>query len=86
MTVEELKALAAGMGYRVVRNSPKVEPLLPCVCGRKRITDWYDMYTHELVYQCPKCGREARAITKKKLKAAWNEAMRNESAGEGMSK
>ena len=59
MTLEELKAEAKKLGYKVVKDNPRVK-LLPCTCGRKQIgSAWWDGETYMWFYQCPNCGKRA---------------------------
>ncbi len=71
MTVEELKAAARELGYKVVKIERKVK-LLPCVCGATRRNHRYAWMTNCEILECPKCGRRAAGRTEEEAKRNWN--------------
>ena len=83
MTVEELKAEAKRLGYNIIKKPESVK-LLPCVCGHKRVEQYYKHIQGKKkesghFYWCQWCGREAEVgKTKIEAKKRWNEAMERE--------
>ena len=79
MTVEELKAEAKKLGYRLI-PIPKQEPFLPCTCGCNRRTHWVSsMYGVETsILRCMKCNKEARGSSEAEARRNWNEMIRKE--------
>ena len=73
MTVEELKAEAKKLGYKIIPIRNRVK-LLPCQCGRKRLQMWVDGGSPGgFFYVCPRCGRAS--LTGKTVNGArkkWN--------------
>lgn len=71
LTDEEFKAEAKRRGYNLIKIPEKVK-LLPCVCGRKRITEWYHQ-GHKIFYACPDCDLHSDwATTRLQAKLNWN--------------
>lgn len=73
MTLDELKAEAKKMGYKLIKDSP-YERFLPCTCGCNRrslyvLPDGYG-------YVCQKCGRKAKGRTEIEAKKNWNRMVR----------
>ena len=74
MTVEELKAEAKKLGYKIVKN-PTYIPLAKCSCGAKfSVKAKWTVYGH--AYKCKKCGLESYpAKTYKQARENWNKAV-----------
>lgn len=71
MTFEELKAEADRYGYYLEKKKAYTR-LMPCVCGKKRISLWC-CSNGTWFYICPKCGRESqRSKTRIGAKKNWN--------------
>lgn len=77
MTLEELKAEAKELGYRLVPEKTPMPRLLPCSCGRKRIERWVNCEQdgpNTLFYACPDCDKtSAPKPTEREAREAWNE-------------
>ena len=59
-----------------IRNTEKQ---LPCICGRKRLSKWYDMYLGTWSMSCPNCGRTSDHVEHKRdLNRVWNQMIRKE--------
>ena len=70
MTVEELKAEAKKLGYKIIPVSESIK-LLPCVCGCKRRTHWWTV--KGMFYQCNQCGLKAPiGENETEAKKLWN--------------
>lgn len=75
MTIEELKAEADKLGYRILKKEKYIN-LSPCSCGRKKPEKWHDAIEGNKFYQCRNCGRKAPgANTDKQAKKNWNKMM-----------
>ena len=88
--LEQLRADAKKLGYKLVKIPEKVT-LLPCpVCGSKNTSVWYLCYDRRhgiergQVRKCNICGFEGKAVAKGELatKRAWNEAVEEYLKGE----
>jgi len=83
MTLEELKAEAKKMGYRLVK-SDMPEKLLPCICGHTVRTHAYRRVIvnnkPKLLYvlECKKCGFMITTSSQKEKdqNKAWNNAIK----------
>ena len=76
--IEEAIKLLKANGYSVTKK-PEPVKLLPCVCGRKRLSLWYMMGSGNEFYKCPNCdfaGESAK--TTREAKILWNEAVERE--------
>ena len=74
MTLEELKAEAKKMGYKLIKDSP-YERFLPCTCGcNKRESRFIPLSYHRGIvrYVCKKCGKAAEGVDEKDAKHNWN--------------
>lgn len=76
---EEFKAEAKRRGYNLIKIPEKVEKvkLLPCVCGRKKITCWVTVMPGQSMdfefYKCEKCGLTANLSTNNhQARLNWN--------------
>lgn len=70
MTIEELKAEADKLGYRLIKKQEYIH-LLPCVCGHNSRTRWWRM--DGSFYECNQCGRRAPiGSTEAEAKTNWN--------------
>lgn len=80
MTLEELKAEAKKHGYKLTKEYPYVR-LSPCICGHKRIGEYFILYsdTKETRFRkCYRCGFASEpARTKHEAKIKWNECVEN---------
>ena len=79
MTVEELKAEAAKLGYNIIpkRTMPRKTP---CVCGANRRTKWW-MYDGTMFFECNRCGKTSPAgETEYEAIIKWNEMIEREMA------
>jgi Zn ribbon nucleic-acid-binding protein len=76
MTVEELKAEAKKLGYRIIPEPERIT-LMPCpLCGKKRTEEWYEQGGLRF-RQCANCGfKGGSGRTAKDAKAKWNDAVR----------
>ena len=78
MTVEELKAEAAKLGYNIIpkRTMPRKTP---CVCGANDRTTWW---THDGVFlECNNCHkRSPKGKTEYDVIIKWNEMIERENA------
>lgn len=80
MTLDELKAEAKKLGYKVIKDNPRVK-LLPCTCGRKQISLWWDGADYMWFQECPKCGKRAPSHkTQNGARKLWNEKIEKELA------
>ena len=73
--IEDAIKLLKANGYSVTKKPESVK-LLPCVCGRKRLSLWYKMGSGNEFYKCPICdftGESAK--TTREAKILWNEAV-----------
>lgn len=77
MTVEELKAEAKKLGYNIVKIPEPLEPLTPCVCGRKKPQRWFGRFSLEQ-YICSNCGRAGEPGKKREARHNWNEMIKAE--------
>ena len=68
MTVDELKAEAKEMGYKLMPIAP-YERLKVCICGCKRRDHWYGGGVRLV---CHKCGRMATGETEAAARRNWN--------------
>lgn len=72
MTLEELKVEAKKLGYKLIKDNPRVK-LLPCTCGRKQIDLWWDGVNYTWFYKCPKCGKRSPSHkTQIEVRKLWN--------------
>lgn len=73
MTIEELKAEADAIGYKLVKKSPPMPKLSKCKCGR-RPHKWYT--SKGMFFRCEHCDIEGN-VGKNRRKAveAWNKRM-----------
>ena len=72
VTDDEFKAEAKRRGYNIIKIPEKVK-LLPCVCGKKRLSLWYTQGKMQF-YCCDECGlRSAPARSERRAKIHWNE-------------
>lgn len=73
--LEELKAEADELGYRLVKKTEKIK-LLPCSCGCiRRPTEWVKASNGSSgwFYKCDYCNKESEVVdTKIGAKRAWN--------------
>ena len=61
------------------REDNKPPKRLPCICGAKRLTLWFNYNEGGMHYECPKCGREIPYVKhKSQLNAAWNKMIESE--------
>lgn len=80
MTLEELRAEAKKLGYRLTRETKPMPHLLPCSCGRKRIAcdiyieRYYDRNKPTRYYcYCPGCWKESKPKpTMREAREEWN--------------
>ena len=77
MTLDELKAEADNLGYRLVKKPERII-MLPCpICGRKSTSEWYAMeFGRHIFRECNGCnfhGGYRKTPTEAKKK--WNEAV-----------
>ena len=74
MTLEELKAEAAKLGYKLIKQTP-MEHYLPCICGCRQKRHWHDTATHEETLACRHCNL---SVTGKpsETRRLWNEMIR----------
>ena len=78
MTVEELKAEAAKLGYNIIpkRTMPRKTP---CVCGSCNRTTWWTRTG--VYYECSKCHRTSpEGKTEYAATVKWNEMIERENA------
>lgn len=77
LTVDDLKELAATMGYKVSKKPDPMPKILPCICGRKTIATWY---AHDgFFYRCADCGKNGeKGINKRKARENWNKMIEEE--------
>ena len=78
MTVEELRAEAAALGYDIIKRP---ERYLPCICGHnRRKHGWYDKNGQLFAtITCRTCGFVVKGIDPKHEQQRirlWNEAIR----------
>lgn len=79
MTIEELKAEAKKLGYRIVPEPERIT-LMPCpLCGKKRTEEWFEQGGFRF-RKCANCdfrgSRGSRGRTAKDAKAKWNDAVK----------
>ena len=80
MTLEELKATAAKLGYSVVKKQPYVK-LSACKCGDRRPQEWY--CPTGIFYKCSTCElRSEPQPSQRRAKIAWNELVAEEATDE----
>lgn len=83
MTLEELKAEAKAMGYRLIKDNPKPK-LLRCTCGKKDIGRWTrpsenDFCDYQWKMECRVCGKASEwADSERKAIEKWNEMIESE--------
>lgn len=78
LTDEEIKAEVRHRGYKMIKI-PEPVKLLPCVCGRIRLSTPYQLGTGNKFYSCPKCGRSSMpSRTSKQAKINWNKMIQEE--------
>ena len=78
MTVEELKAEAAKLGYNIIpkRTPPKK---IPCVCGANNRTKWWT--ATGICFECNNCHkRSPEGETEYDAVVKWNEMIERENA------
>lgn len=74
MKLEELKAEAAKLGYKLVKNQPYIK-LLPCTCGENKPHEWFCTGENrgKSFYKCDNCGLSAPAAkTNRRARENWN--------------
>lgn len=60
-----------------VKENPKQEKLLPCICGRKRMEYWSGAGSeNRIILKCPKCGFKATGKNEADARRKWNEAVK----------
>lgn len=76
MNLEELKAEAAKLGYKLVKKQPYIK-LSHCTCGKKKPVNWFIMQGENRgmsIYQCDNCGLSALpAKTDRQARENWNQ-------------
>ena len=73
MTLEELKEEAKKLGYDLIPRKKYIS-LKPCMCGRKRLCEWWDGRNDVWFYKYPECDREAPGgKTHTEARRKWNE-------------
>ena len=83
MTLDELKAGAKALGYKLIKDNPKPK-LLRCTCGAKQFHWWmkplYDKTYWEIwQLECKKCGKKSEwADSERKAIEKWNEMIESE--------
>ena len=88
--LEQLRADAEKLGYKLVKIPEKVTLLSCPVCGSKNTRVWYLRYDRQhgtergLLRKCNICGFEGKAVARGELatKKAWNEAVEEYLKGE----
>lgn len=79
---KERRAIALAI-KRLKSNIRNTEPRLPCICGRKRLTTWWNYKLGAWSLECPKCGRASDHVEHKKdLNKVWNQMIRKEQENE----
>lgn len=75
--IEEAIKLLKANGYSVIKK-PEPVKLLPCVCGRKRISRFYTYGRNTgYLYKCPVCGLMGMTgKTEREAKILWNKAIK----------
>lgn len=84
MTLEELKAEAKAMGYKLIKDNPKPK-LLRCTCGSNH-RGWWSTSANtgkfgDLLWQleCKKCGKRSEwADSERGVIEKWNEMIESE--------
>ena len=73
MSLDELKAEAKALGYKLIPITPYIK-LLPCKCGRKRLEQWYRTDGSGCIFfKCPVCGLSAPdGVTEREARKNWN--------------
>ena len=76
MTLQELKKEAKKQGYKLVKDNP-LPKLLPCKCGRKRMSKeyWSCGKTEKVIIVCPSCNIYSEGSTERKARENWNKLM-----------
>lgn len=77
MTVEELKAEAKEMGYKLMPAQP-YEKLKVCICGCKRREHWSNCET--VILRCMRCGREVVGHDETEARRNWNRMIERDRA------
>lgn len=74
MELEELKAEADKMGYRLVKKQGSIV-LIPCTCGGGKPHEWFQFVGEKgYIYRCGKCDKEGKLCkTKIAARQAWNQ-------------
>lgn len=61
------------------RHSEKPPHLIPCICGRKRFSKWWNYSLGTWSMSCPNCGRTSDHVKHRKdLNKAWNDMIQKE--------
>lgn len=72
MTLEELRKEAKKLGYKLVKDTPKIE-FVPCVCGANRRHRWVRA-GGSMGFECQKCGRKSPfGKTEQEARLLWNQ-------------
>lgn len=73
MELEELKAEAEKLGYKLVKKQESTA-LLPCTCGGGKPHEWLQFGETGYIYRCEKCDKEGKLCkTKTDARRAWNQ-------------
>lgn len=76
MTLDELKAEADKLGYRLTKKTQN-EKFLPCICGCNKRDTWHSISEEWRVkLVCRKCGLSVTGKNEKDAKRNWNDYMR----------
>lgn len=63
-----------------VKENPKREKLLPCICGGKRREHWISAGSEKgIILKCSKCGFKATGKNEADARRKWNEAVKENS-------
>lgn len=79
MTLEELKAEADKLGYRLSKKSERVK-FLPCVCGCNRRLHWFGHSYYEgtqISFECNNCGlKSPPGSSEQEARQKWNKMIK----------
>lgn len=78
--LNEKERRAIALAVKRLKSSIKTtEKQLPCICGRKRLSKWWNYVLGTWSMSCPNCGRTSDHVEHKKdLNKVWNQMIRKE--------
>lgn len=78
--LNEIERNAIALAVKRLKSSIRnIEKQLPCICGRKRLSKWWDYSLGTWSMSCPNCGRISDHVEHKRdLNKVWNQMIQKE--------